>query len=75
LNSAAVCNLFCSAALANYLVQSKKKNSMFLSTGLAPTATTHDGGHSSLKSTVVCGSVTKSSLKKPINLKKQTPKI
>lgn len=69
--------MFCSAALANYLVQSKKKNkiSTFLSMDLALTATIYNGGHSSLKSTVTYGCITKSSIKKPINLNKQTPNI
>lgn len=73
MNSAAVCNVFCSAALAKDLVQSKNKNnSTFLWLGLALRATEYDGGHSSLKSTVSYGLVTKSSLKKtPRNLNKQ----
>lgn len=77
MNSAAVCNVLCSAALAKDLVQSKNKNnSTFLSLDLALRATEYDGGHSSLKSTVAYGSFTKSSLKKtPINLNKQLPDI
>lgn len=75
LNSAAVCKTFCSAAFANHLVQSKRKPKAFLTMDLALTATKHDGGHSSLKSTVICGSITKSSIKKARNRNKQTPGI
>lgn len=75
LNSAAVCKTFCSAAFANHLVQSKRKPKAFLTMDLALTATKHDGGHSSLKSTVICGSITKSSIKKVRNRNKQTPGI